>query len=166
MDVSLFFYFVLLLLTDTYSLVPHPEGDSSFAVRIRVQLFHALGECDWTTKSIKCKRVTVENGADAFFDEKVEWTIERDDLAFVRYVGCSVLFLHPQFALNSCTDVCMRLHSILAMEDEFGKDDKIAVFCARLTYIQQGWRLVHLLDMHGRDTHATLLVRFIVDDVE
>ena len=52
------------------------------------------------------------------------------------------------------------------MEDEFGPDDKMAVFCGRLSYIQQGLRLVHLLDMDGRDTHATLLVRFTVNDEE
>lgn len=48
------------------------------------------------------------------------------------------------------------------MEDEFGKDDKMAVFCGRVSYIQNGWRLVHLLDMNGRDTHATVLVRFSI----
>jgi phosphatidylinositol phospholipase C delta len=52
------------------------------------------------------------------------------------------------------------------MEDEFGKDDKMAVFCTRLSYIQQGLRLVHLLDMKGRDTHATLLVRFTIEDTD
>ena len=48
------------------------------------------------------------------------------------------------------------------MKSEFGKDDKLAVFCARVDHIQQGWRLVKLLDRKGKDSGATLLVRFAI----
>lgn len=56
-----------------------------------------------------------------------------------------------------CLTFCFR---ILFKENEFGKDDKLAVFCAKLDHIQQGWRLVRLLDMHGKGCGATLLVNF------
>jgi phosphatidylinositol phospholipase C delta len=67
--------------------VPHHQGDTSFSVRIRVQLFHALGECDWSTKPKKCKITDPNEGADAFFvDERVDWSIDQDELAFLRCV--------------------------------------------------------------------------------
>lgn len=49
---------------------------------------------------------------------------------------------------------------MLVCESEFGKDDKLAFFCARLEHLQQGWRLVRLLDMKGKNSGATMLVRF------
>lgn len=49
---------------------------------------------------------------------------------------------------------------MLFQENEFGKDDKLAIFCAKLDHVQQGWRLVRLLDMHGKASGATLLVNF------
>lgn len=51
-------------------------------------------------------------------------------------------------------------------QSEFGKDDHLAVFCARLDHLQQGWRLVRLLDNIGKNTGATLLVRFQIAVVE
>jgi hypothetical protein len=37
---------------------------------------------------------------------------------------------------------------------------RLAVFCARVDHLQPGWRVVHLMDMKGKDSGATLLVRF------
>jgi phosphatidylinositol phospholipase C, delta len=48
------------------------------------------------------------------------------------------------------------------MKSELGKDDELAVFCARLVYLQEGLRLVSLVDMQGRDSGARLLVRFLI----
>ena len=43
---------------------------------------------------------------------------------------------------------------------EDGPDDKLAFFCARVDHLQQGWKLVHMLDSHGQDSGALLLARF------
>jgi len=52
------------------------------------------------------------------------------------------------------------------MHNEFGKDDKILMFCSRLDRLEIGsWRLVRMMDMHGKNTGATLLVRFFLTDV-
>jgi hypothetical protein len=50
------------------------------------------------------------------------------------------------------------------MEDEW-KDDRIVVFCARLNHLQQGWSLIRMMDMKGKDSGATLLVQFQTEDV-
>jgi phosphatidylinositol phospholipase C delta len=50
------------------------------------------------------------------------------------------------------------------MEDEW-KDDRIVVFCARLSHLQQGWNLIRMMDMRGKDSGATLLVQFQIEDV-
>lgn len=55
---------------------------------------------------------------------------------------------------------------LLVMESEFGKDDKMVVFCARLNHLQQGWRLVRMLDMKGKNSGATLLVKFSITSIE
>jgi hypothetical protein len=34
------------------------------------------------------------------------------------------------------------------------------MFCARVDHLQPGWRVAHLMDMKGKDSGATLLVRF------
>ncbi|KXN82992.1 1-phosphatidylinositol 4,5-bisphosphate phosphodiesterase 1 [Leucoagaricus sp. SymC.cos] len=62
---------------------------------------------------------------------------------------------------------------------EFGKDEELAIFCARLTDIRaaivddvisrgpngkaSGWRAVRLLDLNGKDCGAIALVRFTFD---
>jgi phosphatidylinositol phospholipase C delta len=52
------------------------------------------------------------------------------------------------------------------MKSEFGKDDKLAVFCTRLERLQQGLRLVRLLDMSGKNSGACLLMRITISSVE
>jgi phosphatidylinositol phospholipase C delta len=55
---------------------------------------------------------------------------------------------------------------ILVKESEFAEDEHLAVFCARLDHLQQGWRLVRFLDMRGKNTGSTALLRFTVLLVE
>lgn len=44
---------------------------------------------------------------------------------------------------------------------EFGKDEHIVVFCARLNHIvKDQWALVRMMDMKGKNSGATVLVRF------
>jgi len=49
---------------------------------------------------------------------------------------------------------------LLVKESEFAEDEHLAVFCARLDHLQQGWRLVRFLDMKGKNTGSTALLRF------
>ncbi|KAF7177322.1 hypothetical protein CNMCM7691_005281 [Aspergillus felis] len=44
-------------------------------------------------------------------------------------------------------------------DDEFGRDSLAAWACLKLSRLQQGYRLVHLLDCSGAETGAVLLVR-------
>ena len=52
---------------------------------------------------------------------------------------------------------------LTVLEDELGPDDKLAFFCARVDHLQQGWKLVHMLDSHGQDSGAVLLARFSIN---
>ena len=58
------------------------------------------------------------------------------------------------------------LYRLRIQEDEFGRDDKLVVFCARLEYIQSGWRLVRMMNLAGKFSGATMLVRFEISDAE
>lgn len=53
---------------------------------------------------------------------------------------------------------------ILLQEDEYGRDDELAVFCARLSHVQRGWRLVRLLNMKGNASGATLLINLSLEE--
>ncbi|KII90364.1 hypothetical protein PLICRDRAFT_38867 [Plicaturopsis crispa FD-325 SS-3] len=116
-----------------------PPGNGDFAVHVLAQLLHAQGDQKWDSKSVKCKNVPKDAGAGVWFDEHFEWEFESDELAFLR---------------------------LIVKKDELGKDDKLAVFCARIDHLQQGWRLVRLLDTKGKNTGATLLVRFALSVIE
>ncbi|KIK62977.1 hypothetical protein GYMLUDRAFT_41279 [Collybiopsis luxurians FD-317 M1] len=88
----------------------------------------------------KWKSKTAETTAegDVMWNESFEWQFERDELAFIR----------------------LRIRE----NRSFEKDSDLAVFCARVDNIQQGWRLVHLLDMDGKASGATLLINFEFTD--
>lgn len=50
-------------------------------------------------------------------------------------------------------------------EHEFGKDDMIVVACVRLRDIVRGqWVLVRMMDSRGKNSGATVLVRFVTSD--
>jgi phosphatidylinositol phospholipase C delta len=56
-------------------------------------------------------------------------------------------------------------------EDEFGKDDILAIFCARVDLLDsdvdgktKGWRLIRMLDGKGNWKGATVLARFKISD--
>ena len=54
----------------------------------------------------------------------------------------------------------MEYRIFIAKDVELREDTQLAVFCDRLDYLQEGWHFVRLLDMKGKETSATLLVRF------
>ncbi|KAF8962864.1 PLC-like phosphodiesterase [Flammula alnicola] len=123
------------------SSLPAPNGRTgkTFSTYIRAQLFHANGDVNWRSKTIKIQH-SAETGADVLWNEQFEWEYERDEMAFLR---------------------------LLVFEDEFGKDDRIVVFCGRLDHIVKGeWALVRMLDMKGKNSGATVLVRFTTSRVQ
>ena len=48
----------------------------------------------------------------------------------------------------------------------YGRDKKKALFLARVEQLEEGLRFIRLLDNKGKDTGATLLVRFSFQSVE
>ncbi|KAF7361277.1 Phosphoinositide phospholipase C [Mycena sanguinolenta] len=117
------------------SALPPPNGhaNKSFSVYVYAELFHAQQDQKCQSKTVKAQDESGE-GADVLFNEKFEWVYEDDELAFLR---------------------------LTVMQSEFGRDDKLVVFCARVAHLAQGWRLVRMLDgKKGKNTGATLLVRF------
>ncbi|KAJ3869013.1 PLC-like phosphodiesterase [Lentinula novae-zelandiae] len=84
----------------------------------------------------KSKTVTTTEEGDAVWNEALEWELNRDELAFLR----------------------LRIRE----NRSFEKDLDLAVFCARIDDLRQGWRLVHMFNMDGKASGATLLVKFEV----
>ncbi|KAJ7202660.1 PLC-like phosphodiesterase [Mycena pura] len=116
------------------SALPPPNGRAGkgFSAYVHAELFHAQQDQKWQSKTHKTQDVPGA-GADVMWNERFEWEFAADDLTFMR---------------------------LTVMESEFGRDDKIVVFCARVSHLQEGWRIVRMLDRKGKNSGATLLVRF------
>jgi phosphatidylinositol phospholipase C, delta len=119
-------------------IVPIPENRKDLKVYVKAELFHSSSDKDYSTPKVDCV-ISDDHVADATFADgtdsnKFDFTFETEELVFVRLlVGRPVDIL---------------------------KDEKFAVFCARVDRLNTGWRLVRLMDMKGKDSGATLLVRF------
>ncbi|TRM66560.1 PLC-like phosphodiesterase [Schizophyllum amplum] len=122
------------------SAMPAPDDrkGKSYHTYLRADMFHSHKDFSWKTKSVETKDVP-ELGADVVWNEKFEWEFDEDELAFLR---------------------------LRIQEDEFGRDDKLAVFCARVHYLQPGWRLIRMMNMAGKFSGATVLARFEISAVE
>ncbi|KAL1703090.1 PLC-like phosphodiesterase [Schizophyllum commune] len=122
------------------SALPPPDDrqGKSYHTYVRADLFHSEKNRSWKSKSIEVTD-TPDQGADVVWNEKFQWEFDDDELAFLR---------------------------LRIQEDEFGRDDKLVLFCARLEYIQPGWRLVRLMNLAGKFSGATLLVRFEISNAE
>ncbi|KAF9003953.1 PLC-like phosphodiesterase [Cyathus striatus] len=117
------------------SSLPPPNGrkGKSFSTYVIAKLFHSSGDVEWHSKTVKTIDVVGE-GADVFWKEEWEWEYDNDELAVIR---------------------------LMAYENEFGIDDKIVVFCARMDeLITDSWLLLPMLDMKGKSSGATTLARF------
>ncbi|KAI0052834.1 PLC-like phosphodiesterase [Auriscalpium vulgare] len=111
------------------------KQEGSISVYIRAQLVHFKNTNEWRSKTIKCKDLKdLQGKADVMFNEQFEFTYEGDELAFLRL--------------------------IVVDNVAYGRDVKMAVFVARVEQLEEGLRFVRLLDMHGKDSGATLLVHF------
>ncbi|KAF8063431.1 PLC-like phosphodiesterase [Lyophyllum atratum] len=121
------------------SSLPAPNGRAgkTYGTYVCAQLMHAEGDLEWRSSTVGTRDVPGA-GADAMWDGTFEWEFAPDELAFLRLV---------------------------ISEDEFGRDDKMVVFCARLAYLQTGWRLVRMLDMKGKASGASVLIHLSMLDV-
>jgi len=113
------------------SLLP-PKNDRNVSAYIRAELFCSDANQEWKSRVVKVKDVP-DTGADIMWNERFEWEYDAEALAFIR---------------------------ISVLQSELGKDDHLAVFCARVDHLQQGWRLIRLLDIRGKNSGATALVHF------
>jgi len=121
------------------SSLPQSDYKQSFSAYVRAELFHSGGKQEWKSPVVEVTNVP-ETGVDISWNKKeiqvqqFEWEYESEDLAFIRLM-------------------VIRHHELMEHED-------LAVFCAKINHLESGWRLVRLLDMKGKNTGATLLVRF------
>lgn len=116
---------------------PNDREGKEYKAYVSAELLHCNEDKKWKSKSVKVEDVPGQ-GADIIWNQMFEWEFDTDELAFVR--------------------LCIK-------RDEFGRDDKIVVFCARLNHLQQGWRFIRMLNMTGKNSGATLLVRFMISAV-
>ena len=76
---------------------------------------------------------------DPVWDEVLEWEYDDNELVFLR---------------------------LLVKNDEsWSTNSKFAVAAVRLSYVQPGWRFIRMLDLKGRETTCSLLVKFDVQKV-
>jgi phosphatidylinositol phospholipase C delta len=73
------------------------------------------------------------------FDEVLDWEYEDNELTFLRI--------------------------LIKSDDKFAANPIFAVAAVRLSYVTTGWSFIRMLDLKGRETHCSLLVKFDVEDV-
>ncbi|KAN0064404.1 hypothetical protein ACQY0O_002602 [Thecaphora frezii] len=76
---------------------------------------------------------------DPIWDETLEWEYDDNELVFLRL--------------------------LVKSDDKFARNPMFAVAAVRLCYAISEWRFIRLLDLKGRETHATLLVKFTFKDI-
>ncbi|KAF9068268.1 PLC-like phosphodiesterase [Rhodocollybia butyracea] len=113
------------------SSLPAPKGHENNPFHVYVVAELYHSQQDQTWRS---KTVKTADEGDAMWNEEFEWEYENDELAFVR----------------------LRIRQNRKLE----KDLDLAVFCARVDSLHQGWRLVHMMNMDGKSSGATLLMKF------
>lgn len=72
------------------------------------------------------------------FDETLEWEYEENELTFVRI--------------------------LIKSDDKFASNPIFAVAAVRLSYASPGWSFIRMLDLKGKETHCSLLVKFEITD--
>lgn len=71
---------------------------------------------------------------DPIFKEDLEWEYDDNELTFLRI--------------------------LIKSDDKFARNPVFAVAAVRLLYVTSDWVFIRMLDLKGRETHCTLLVRF------
>ncbi|KAF8509866.1 PLC-like phosphodiesterase [Hysterangium stoloniferum] len=99
---------------------------------VTAELFHASED-----KKEKSEAVATasndESKGEFTWDKEFAWEYNEDELTFIR------LSVH---------------------RSEFGRDERLGTFCARIAYLRRGWRLVRLLNKKGKHNGGLLLVNF------
>ncbi|KAF8591044.1 PLC-like phosphodiesterase [Ramaria rubella] len=112
-----------------------PKSNRDTKAYIYADLFLPSGEKTWRSQARHSSfaHPTNPHSADILWNEKFHWDFLEDDLAFLR---------------------------LTVYQEEWGKDDRLGTFCARVDYLQQGWRFVRLFHKRGKHKGGLLLVRF------
>jgi len=76
---------------------------------------------------------------DPVWDEKLEWEYEDNELVFLRI--------------------------LVKSDDSFAANPVVAVAAVRVLYLVKGWTFIRMLDLQGRETTSSLLVKFDVTDL-
>jgi phosphatidylinositol phospholipase C, delta len=76
---------------------------------------------------------------DPVWDETLEWEYEDNELIFLRI--------------------------FIKSDDSFAKNPMFAVAAVRVMYVVQGWRFIRMLDLKGRETQCSLLIKFDIEDM-
>ncbi|KAH7105382.1 PLC-like phosphodiesterase [Auriculariales sp. MPI-PUGE-AT-0066] len=113
------------------------EGhDPEWSLYVTAELVHNNGNKEWHSNS---KSVTFLPRANPMWHASNTWTLPKgDELAFIRLV---------------------------VMREKWGYDTHLGFFAARISRLNVNgeWHMAKLLDAHGKDCHAALLVRFTFD---
>ncbi|EXJ81276.1 hypothetical protein A1O3_07566 [Capronia epimyces CBS 606.96] len=76
---------------------------------------------------------------DPVWEETLEWEYEDNELVFLRM--------------------------LIKSDDSYSRNPVFAVAAVRILYVAAGWSFIRMLDLRGRETTCSLLVRFEVEDV-
>ena len=76
---------------------------------------------------------------DPVWDEMLEWVYEENELTFLRM--------------------------LIKSDESFARNPLFAVAAVRLEYVVPGWSFVRMLDLKGRVSNCTVLVKFEIQDV-
>jgi phosphatidylinositol phospholipase C delta len=76
---------------------------------------------------------------DPIWNDTLEWEYEDNDLVFLRI--------------------------LIKSDDSFSSNPVFAVAAVRVMYVVSDWRFIRMLDLKGRETNCSLLVRFQVEDI-
>lgn len=71
---------------------------------------------------------------DPVWDEVLEWEYEENEMAFLRI--------------------------LIKSDDRFARNPVLVVAAVRLAFVAEGWSFIRMLDLGGRETYCSLLVRF------
>ncbi|RFU76616.1 1-phosphatidylinositol-4,5-bisphosphate phosphodiesterase gamma 2 [Trichoderma arundinaceum] len=79
------------------------------------------------------------HATDPVWDETLEWEYEDNELVFLRM--------------------------LIKSDDSFARNPKFAAVAVRLSYTSPGWSFIRMMDLKGKETDCTLLVKFEFEDL-
>lgn len=135
--------------------IPLPEGRSPDDIKpyVTATLFHPANghlendnTCKRRTQSYRQHKLGFlhrgENPprTDPIWDETLEWDYEDSELIFLRM--------------------------LIKSDDSFAVNPILALTTVRIMYAAEGWSFIRMLDLKGRETKCSLLVKFEVLDAE